>query len=293
MKTEAVKNRPIKSAFLLLGLSVTLAGCGSTDTAAPSTGTEPFGQTPGVENTIYEYREPTRDGIGKVYMGREISHVMGHLGVDWLERPGRQREERTDLLIRNLPLSADSVVADIGAGSGYFTFRMAQRVPQGTVLAVDIQPEMLSFIEGRKQELAVENVKTVLGSVRDPNLPEKQVDLILLVDAWHEFSFPHEMGRAMARSLKPGGQLVLIEYRGEDRSVPIKRLHKMTEKQSRAEMRAAGLEWVRTEDFLPQQHFMVFERPIAEVEPPVPDQTARLPVRNDQAIPEGHTQLAN
>ena len=208
----------------------------------------------------YQQGQPGRDGIGKFYMGREISHVMGHLGAAWLERPEREREERADLIISNLPLEPDDVLADSGAGTGYFSFPIARRVPQGKVLAVDIQQEMLDIIASRKQALSVQNVETLMGTEQDPNLPEAGVDLIFIVDAYHEFSHPYEMGLAMARALKPGGKLVLIEYRAEDRSVPIKRLHKMSEEQSKQEMAAIGLEWERTENFLPQQHFMVFRR---------------------------------
>ena len=238
-----------------LCLSLLLAACGSpqaNDTANANSGTA---------TGHYTYANASRDGIGKFYMGREISQVMGHLGAGWLERPSRQREERTDLLIDNLPLADDSVVADIGAGTGYFSFEIATRVPQGRVLAVDIQQEMLDIIEARKSAEAVANIETVLGTEADPALPPDAVDLVLLVDAYHEFSFPREMGLAMARALRPGGILILIEYRGEDRRVPIKPLHKMTEKQAIAEMRAIGLEWQRTESFLPQQHFLVFRRP--------------------------------
>jgi SAM-dependent methyltransferase len=213
------------------------------------------------EHEAYETVRPSRDGIGKVYMGREISHVMGHLGAAWLERPEREREERTDLLIENLPLEADDVVADIGAGTGYFTFPMAARVPEGTVLAVDIQQEMLDIIEQRKTDGGVDNVATIRGTETDPRLPAATVDLVLIVDAYHEFSHPREMGAAIADALKPGGRLVLIEYRGEDPTVPIKALHKMTEAQTKKEMNAAGLEWERTGDFLPQQHFLVFRKP--------------------------------
>ena len=217
--------------------------------------------SPDTQDSNYVLGEPSRDGIGKFYRGREISHVMGHRGAAWLERPEREREERTDLLIEALPLSQDSVVADIGAGTGYFSFPIAVRVPEGKVLAVDIQQEMLDIIEARKTEGAQANVETVLGAEDDPKLPKASVDLILIVDAYHEFSHPFEMGTAMAESLKPGGQLVLIEYRAEDPSVQIKPLHKMSQEQAKREMATIGLEWVRTEDFLPQQHFLVFRRP--------------------------------
>lgn len=212
----------------------------------------------------YSSKPPSRDGIGKVYMGREISHVMGHRGAAWLERPTREREEGTDLLIGRLPLEADDVVADIGAGTGYFSIPIARRVPEGKVLAIDIQQEMLDIIERRKRNGAPANIQPVLGTITDPNLPSNGVDLILLVDAYHEFSHPWEMGTAMADALKPGGKLVLVEYRAEDPSVPIKPLHKMTEAQSIKEMQAIGLEHLRTEDFLPQQHFMVFEKPASD-----------------------------
>ncbi|MCH2098762.1 MAG: class I SAM-dependent methyltransferase, partial [Pseudomonadales bacterium] len=158
-------------------------------------------------------------------------------------------------------LTPDAVVADIGAGTGYFSFPVAGRVPEGRVLAVDIQPEMLEIIETRKQARNVANVETILGTIEDPNLPEAAVDLIFIVDAYHEFSHPQEMGEAMARALVPGGRLVLVEYRAEDASVPIKRLHKMSEAQARREMSALGLEWEATEDYLPQQHVLVFRKP--------------------------------
>lgn len=231
--------------FVLLAL----AGGAAAESPAPA------------EGDPYRYGPASRDGIGKFYQGREISRVMGHLGAGWLERSGREREERTDLLVARLPLAPDDVVGDIGAGTGYFSFRMAQRVPEGRVLAVDIQQEMLDIIERRRARGAGDNVETVLGTVTDPNLPEGAVNLILLVDAYHEFSHPAEMGRAMVRSLAPGGRLVLVEYRAEDPSVAIKPLHKMSEAQARREMEALGLEWERTEDFLPQQHFMVFSKP--------------------------------
>jgi SAM-dependent methyltransferase len=221
-----------------------------------------FGPAGYAQEDPYRYRTPSRDGTGKVYLGREIAQVMGHLGAGWLERPEREREERTDLLLSRLPIQADDLIADIGAGTGYFSFPLAARVPRGRVLAVDIQPEMLALIQARKTAAAVDNVEPVLGSLTDPGLPAGAVDLILIVDAYHEFSHPLEMGRALAAALEPGGRLVLVEYRGEDRSVPIKALHKMTEAQVRREMAVLGLEWIETGAYLPQQHVLVFGKPI-------------------------------
>ena len=210
---------------------------------------------------IYESRRASRDGIGKLYMGREISHVMGFAGASWLERPERDAEEATSQLVAQLPLEPDDVVADIGAGTGYFAFRMAQRVPEGKVFAVDIQQEMLDVMALRKERASIQNVTLIKGTESNPGLPADSVDLILMVDVYHEFAYPYEMGQGMVEALKKGGKIVLIEYRAEDPSVPIKPLHKMTEKQSRAEMEAVGLKWMETKDFLPQQHFMVFEKP--------------------------------
>jgi SAM-dependent methyltransferase len=249
--------RPVLPVIAAGIAALSIAACG---TPQPEAATREPGQGP-TSGTGYEFRGASADGIGKFYMGREISHVMGHRGAAWLERPTREREERTDLLVENLPLQANSVVADIGAGTGYFSFSIAERIPEGKVLAVDIQQEMLDIIAARNVSTGVDNVEPILGDERDPGLPDSAVDLILIVDAYHEFAFPREMGDAMARSLKPGGRLILIEYRAEDPDVFIKPLHKMSQAQAIAEMRAVGLAWERTESFLPQQHFLVFRRP--------------------------------
>ncbi len=212
--------------------------------------------------TGYEFHRPqSSDGSGKYYMGREIAQVMGHFGAGWLERSEREREERTDLLLKELELNPTDVVADVGAGSGYFTFRMAPLVPRGKVLAVDIQPEMLDKIRSRKVKAGAANVEAVLGSITDPNLPSDSVDLALFVDAYHEFSHPYEMMMSIRKALKPGGRVVLVEYRAEDPKVPIRPRHKMTEAQAVKEMEAAGFQFAGNRKSLPQQHVMIFRKP--------------------------------
>ena len=209
-----------------------------------------------------EAPERRTTGIGKFYMGREISFVMGHRAAGWLNRPERIREEMPDDVVENMRLEPNHVVADIGAGSGYFSFRIASIVPNGSVLAVDIQPEMLQLIEDQKNERDVSNIESVLGTVSDPNLEPNSIDAAIMVDAYHEFSHPFEMISGIYNALRPGGRIFLLEYRGEDASVPIRPLHKMTQEQVRKEMSVFGLVWTETLDFLPWQHMMVFTKPI-------------------------------
>jgi ubiquinone/menaquinone biosynthesis C-methylase UbiE len=210
----------------------------------------------------YETRkEHDPDGIGKFYMDREIAQVMGHQAADWLERPEREQEEQPGKLLPALKLKEGDVVADIGAGSGYLTFRVAKLVGKtGKVYAVDIQPEMLDLIRKRMKDRNVTNVEPVQGTETDPKLPANSVDLIVMVDVYHEFSYPYEMTEAMVKALKPGGRLVFVEYRKEDPEVPIKLVHKMTEKQVRKEMEPHPLTWSRTLDVLPRQHIIVFKK---------------------------------
>lgn len=217
------------------------------------------------DKSVYETRavhDP--DGIGKFYLGREIARVMGYQGAEWLERPERIEEERPDQVIEQMKLKPADVVADVGAGTGYFSFRIAPRVPQGKVFAVDLQPQMLAIIEKRKKQLKAENVVALRSMETDAKLPENSVDVALMVDVYHEFSFPREMMLSLVKALKPGGRVVQIEYRGEDPGVPIKPLHKMTVAQCRKEMAVVGLVWKETKDFLPQQHFIVYEKPVKQ-----------------------------
>jgi SAM-dependent methyltransferase len=205
----------------------------------------------------YEFRsQHDPNGIGKFYMGREIARVMDHGAIPWLERPQREAEERPKRVIEALALAPDMTVADVGAGSGYYTFRLAPLVRK--VIAVDIQKEMLDFIKDKAEKLGSPNVEPVLGTIEDPKLPAGAVDLALLADVYHEFSHPHEMMTAIARSLKTGGRVALVEFRAEDPNVPIKAVHKMSEAQARREMEAVGLRWERTVGTLPWQHILLF-----------------------------------
>jgi ubiquinone/menaquinone biosynthesis C-methylase UbiE len=210
----------------------------------------------------YEYRRVhDPDGIGKFYMGREIAWVMGHQAADWLDRPERVKEERTDKLLGALSLKPGMVVADVGAGSGYFTFPMAEKVgARGKVLAVDIQKEMIEIIKKRMKARKLTNIEPVLGTITDPKLPKGKVDLILMVDVYHEFSHPYEMVESMVKALKPKGLLVFVEYRLEDPNVPIKLVHKMSQKQVKKEMSVHPLRHVKTIDILPWQHIILFEK---------------------------------
>ena len=211
-------------------------------------------------DTKYTYKRGDYNGIGKWYMGREVAYVMGFQGINWLERSEREIEEDVSTLIKNMEIKTDDTIADIGAGSGYHVFRMAPLAENGLVYAVDIQPEMLEAIELKKRSKRVSNVETVLGSEKSINLPKNSLDKILLVDVYHEFSYTAEMVGSIKNALKSNGQLFLIEYRGEDSSVPIKKIHKMTVKQSIKEMEAAGFRLKENIDNLPWQHCMIFEK---------------------------------
>lgn len=240
--------------LLILGvslLSLTLTACNRLP-IAPSI-------APSVE--LYQERQVHNpDGIGKFYMGREIAQVMGHQGAGWLERSSREAEERPEAAIAALHLQPTDTVADIGAGTGYFSFRISRLVPQGKVFAVDIQPEMIDILNFLKQEERAPNVEPVLSSETDAHLPANSVDLALMVDAYHEFAYPREMMESLVDALKPGGRVVLLEYRGENPLIRIKGLHKMGQRQVKKELQAVGLTWKETSGILPQQHLMIFQK---------------------------------
>jgi len=201
------------------------------------------------------------DGIGKTYMGRQIAHVMGWQGAAWLERAEREREERSDLLLPMLALKLGMVVADIGAGTGYYTRRIADQVgPAGTVYAVDVQPEMVKILTSVSKRPGLGNIEPVLGGIDDVRLPLASSDVAIMVDVYHELEFPYEVLASIVRAVKPGGRVIFVEYRAEDPRVPIKRLHKMSEAQIRREAEQHPLVWERTANDLPWQHVVIFKR---------------------------------
>ena len=208
----------------------------------------------------YRSVAPSADGIGKIYMGREIAGVMGWQGAAWLEREEREKEERGDLLLRELRLHAGMNVADIGSGTGYYARRIAPLIGAGIVYAVDVQPEMIALLAEGAKKAGLGNIKPVLGSATDVKLVNGSIDLALMVDVYHELEFPYEVMQSVVRALKPGGKVALVEYRAEDSRVPIKRLHKMSEAQVRKEVEQHELVHERTAGALPWQHVLIFRK---------------------------------
>ena len=211
----------------------------------------------------YEQRA-THDpnGIGKFYMGREIAQVMGPGGILWLERPEREVEEQPQRVIDALAIQPGQTVVDLGAGSGYYSFRIASLVgAAGKIIAVDIEPTMLRVIQQRAERERVSNLSAVQSTACDPNLPPGSVDLLFMVDVYHELACPYEMMQKVRTALKPGGRVALIEFRKEDPKVTIKEVHKMSEAQIIREMKAVGLRHVKTVETLPIQHLVIFRKP--------------------------------
>jgi len=241
-----MKNRWSLQIFLCLAVSLGLAGT----SALPREISERYRSVPA-----------NADGIGKSYMGRQIAHVMGWQGAGWLEREEREREERSDLLLRILALAPGSTVADVGAGTGYYARRIADAIgPAGKVYAVDVQPEMFSMLQSVAKQRGYGHITPLLGAARDARLPAGSVDVAIMVDVYHELEFPYEVLASVVHAVKPGGRVVFVEYRAEDRRVPIKRLHKMSEAQIRREAEEHSLVWERTANDLPWQHIVIFKR---------------------------------
>ena len=220
------------------------------------------------EDSRYEIRKDhDPNGIGKFYMDREIAHVMGFgpggQGAEWLERAVREKEEKLTLLIKSLDLKPGMVVADIGAGSGVISILMAEKIlPDGSVMAVDVQQEMLDRLRENTKRMKITNIEPVKGTQRTTSLKPGSVDLAIMVDVYHELEFPYEMLLDISKSLKPGGRVAFVEYRKEDPDVPIKLVHKMSEEQVKKEaaLPEFGLKWTKTIGVLPWQHIVLFEK---------------------------------
>jgi protein-L-isoaspartate O-methyltransferase len=209
----------------------------------------------------YTVKPGDPNGISKWYMGRQIAHVMSHYGIEWLERKEREMEENTTQLLKNLAVQPGTAIADIGAGSGYHSTMLSKMVGNGKVYAVDVESEMIAYLKGRIKLEGYKNIIPVLSTEQKVSLPANSIDVMLLVDVYHEFSFPYEMTLSMLEALKPGGKLVLVEFRAEDPNVPIKTIHKMTERQAVKEFKASGFLFEKNMGNLPWQHCLIFRKP--------------------------------
>jgi len=210
----------------------------------------------------YTVKPGDPNGINKWYMGRQIAHVMSHFGIEWLERKEREMEENTSQLLKNLSVQPGSIIADIGAGSGYYSTLLSKLVGNGKVYAVDVEPEMIAYLKDRIKREGYQNIIPILSTEQKVSLPPNSIDVMLLVDVYHEFSFPYEMTLSMLEALKPGAKLVLVEFRAEDPNVPIKSIHKMSEQQAVKEFKALGFSFEKNIGNLPWQHCLIFRKPI-------------------------------
>ncbi len=261
-------SRIVGSMFLLLPL--TASGQQAVATQPPVATQSPVEDSSGQAAAIVERPKPTEQAR-KTYLGRVVAQYMSHQGAPWLIRPERDQEENASESFRELGLTEGMTVCDLGCGNGYWTLPIANKIgKQGRVLAVDIQREMLHKLRERSARAKIEHIEPILGKIDDPNLPAGEVDLLLMVDVYHEFSHPESMLWGIRRSLKPEGVVALLEYREEDPTVPIKPLHKMSKTQIMKEYRQNGFKLVREYNKLPWQHLMFFARddsPLEEIEP--------------------------
>ena len=212
------------------------------------------------KDEIYTYKTASDGGTGKFYYGREIAHIMDFSGSAWLERNSRSVEENSNMVVSKLPINENSVVADIGAGTGYYTFKIYNRITKGKIYAEEIQTDAVNYLKNKAGQMGTMNVIVVKGNEKSPELPENSIDLALMVDVYHELSYPHEMLQSIRKSLKPKGKLLLLEYRAEDPKVDIKPLHKMSVKQANKELSANGFHIVEDGEFLPIQHYLLYEK---------------------------------
>jgi ubiquinone/menaquinone biosynthesis C-methylase UbiE len=193
--------------------------------------------------------------------GRRFADVMDASGASWLDRSERETEEAPDEALDIIGIKRGASVADIGSGSGYMTIRLSKRVGNsGAVYAVDIQQRMLDLLDARLKSSRIANVRLVLGAPDDPRLMPESIELALLVDVYHEFSQPQAMLRRIHDALKPGGRVVLLEYRKEDPSIPIRPEHKMSVSEAKMEVEPEGFRLGRVDDALPRQHVLIFNR---------------------------------
>jgi ubiquinone/menaquinone biosynthesis C-methylase UbiE len=257
--------------FAIALLALTLAGplTAPARVRAQETGAAPKAESGQDQDEAKTSRAPARPKARRArsgfYMGRRIADVMSWQGAEWLFRETRVDEEQPTAMLDALKIPPGSTVADVGAGAGYHTIPLARRVgPEGTVLATDVQPEMIQMLKQRAQAEGVSNVKPLLCSQRDTKLPDGKVDLVLMVDVYHECSDPETTLLGLHKALRPGGRLVLVEFRGEDPEVPIKPEHKMTVKQVRREVEPQGFTFKTSLEFLPWQHVVIFEKPASE-----------------------------
>lgn len=237
--------------LLLAAASLTSAACNGTILERGET-----------QATAGSELEPARRPlqIGKLVKKRQIAPVMSVAHADWLTRPVRDEQEQPDRVVAELNIPRGATVVDLGAGVGYFTWRLARQVgPQGRVIAVDIQQGMLDLLAANLEQRGVDNVKMILATADNPRLPVAAVDLVLIVDSYHELAKPETTMEHVRRSLKPGGRLVIIEYRKEDPNIPIHPLRKMSVEEVRSEIEPTGFKMVELMDFLPTQHILVFQ----------------------------------
>ena len=217
-------------------------------------------QTKNNNDTAYTYRDPSPGGTGKFYLGREISQIMDASGADWLERTSRPEQENTSRIVESIKLSPTTIVADVGAGTGYYTFRIAPKVPQGKVFAVELQDELIDILNKKIRDSAIRNVEVIKADTFNTHLPVNKIDVAIMVDVYHELFYPREVLKSINAALKPDGKLILVEYRGEDPAIQIKPLHKTTFKQLSKELKANGFVVDRRVNNLPIQHFIVFRK---------------------------------